>query len=172
MSWSSTAVPSWLGRGHCVQPLLPAWIAGLALVDVARRDDGGLRLHESEAELEHPHPDSLLWGDDEEGAAAEPAVTDHEALDMYRALMVGIRDYVRKNGFSGVLLGLSGGIDSALTAALAVDALGPEAVEAVMMPYRYTASMSIEDARQAANCWASITGNWRLSPWSRPSGPV
>jgi NAD+ synthase (glutamine-hydrolysing) len=137
------------------QPLLPAWIAGLAFVDVERRDDGSLRLHEAEAELEHPHPDSLLWGDDEEGAAAEPAVSDHEALDIYRALMVGIRDYVRKNGFSGVLLGLSGGIDSSLTAALAVDALGPEAVEAVMMPYRYTASMSVEDARQEA-AWLGI----------------
>jgi NAD+ synthase (glutamine-hydrolysing) len=137
------------------QPLLPAWIAGLAFVDVERGDDGCLYLRAVEAELEHPHPDSLLWGDDEEGAAAEPAVPDHEALDMYRALMVGIRDYVRKNGFPGVLLGLSGGIDSSLTAALAVDALGAEAVEAVMMPYRYTASMSVEDARQAA-AWLGI----------------
>ncbi|TVP80918.1 NAD+ synthase [Thioalkalivibrio sp.] len=132
------------------QPLLPAWIAGLAFIDVERQADGGLRLREADAELEHPQPDSLLWGDDEEGAAAEPAVPDPEALDMYRALMVGIRDYVRKNNFSGVLFGLSGGIDSSLTAALAVDALGPDAVEAVMMPYRYTASMSIEDARQQA----------------------
>lgn len=132
------------------QPLLPAWIAGLAMVDVERQEGSGLRLHAFGVELEHPHPDSLLWGDDEDGAAAEPAVPDADALDMYRALMVGIRDYVRKNGFSGVLLGLSGGIDSALTAALAVDALGAKAVEAVMMPYRYTASMSIEDARQEA----------------------
>nr|WP_296752181.1 NAD+ synthase [Thioalkalivibrio sp.] len=132
------------------QPLLPAWIAGLAFVDVERAADGGLRLHQADAELEHPQPDSLLWGDDEAGAAAEPAVPDPEGLDMYRALMLGIRDYVRKNGFSGVLFGLSGGIDSSLTAALAVDALGPDAVEAVMMPYRYTASMSIEDARQQA----------------------
>ncbi len=139
-----------VGADGTVQPLLPAWISGLAMVDVERRQDGGLHLHEVNVELEHPHPDSLLWGDDEDGAAAEPVVSDPEALDMYRALMVGIRDYVRKNGFSGVLLGLSGGIDSALTAALAVDALGAEAVEAVMMPYRYTASMSVEDARQEA----------------------
>ena len=132
------------------QPLLPAWIAGIAFVDVERGANAALCLREADAELEHPRPDSLLWGDDEEGAAAEPAVSDPEALDMYRALMVGIRDYVRKNGFSGVLFGLSGGIDSSLTAALAVDALGPDAVEAVMMPYRYTASMSIEDARQQA----------------------
>ena len=137
------------------QPLLPAWISGLAFVDVERGGHGGLCLREADAELEHPRPDSLLWGDDEEGAAAEPAVRDPEALDMYRALMVGVRDYVRKNGFSGVLLGLSGGIDSSLTAALAVDALGAEVVEAVMMPYRYTASMSIEDARQQAS-WLGI----------------
>lgn len=137
------------------QPVLPAWINGTALVDLARTVDGGLRLYGGDAELEHPRPDSLLWGDDEEGAAAEPAVADPEALDLYRAIMVGIRDYVRKNGFSGVLLGLSGGIDSSLTAALAVDALGAEAVEAVMMPYRYTASMSVEDARQAA-AWLGI----------------
>ena len=65
---------------------------------------------------------------------------------VYAALVVGIRDYVRKNGFPGVLLGLSGGIDSALTLALAVDALGAMAVQAVMMPYRYTAVISIEDA--------------------------
>jgi NAD+ synthase (glutamine-hydrolysing) len=65
---------------------------------------------------------------------------------VYAALLAGIRDYVRKNGFPGVVLGLSGGIDSALTLALAVDALGALAVQAVMMPYHYTAAMSIEDA--------------------------
>jgi len=138
-----------------VQALLPAWIGGIATIDIERDGGGALRLHEQSVELAHPHPDSLLWGDDEEGAAAEPAVVDPEALDTYRAIMVGIRDYVRKNGFSGVLLGLSGGIDSCLTAALAVDALGSEAVEAVMMPYRYTASMSVEDARQTA-AWLGI----------------
>jgi NAD+ synthase (glutamine-hydrolysing) len=61
-----------------------------------------------------------------------------------------VRDYVRKNGFKGVVLGLSGGIDSALTLAVAVDALGPAWVEAVMMPFRYTAAMSIEDAEAEA----------------------
>lgn len=69
---------------------------------------------------------------------------------IYQALVLGVRDYVHKNGFSGVLFGLSGGIDSALVAAIAVDALGADAVEAVMMPFRYTSSMSIEDARQEA----------------------
>ncbi|MEM8547713.1 MAG: NAD+ synthase [Pseudomonadota bacterium] len=69
---------------------------------------------------------------------------------IYQALVNGTRDYVRKNGFPGVLLGLSGGIDSALTLAIAVDALGAEAVRAVMMPYRYTASISREDAAAEA----------------------
>ncbi|TWC27055.1 NAD+ synthase (glutamine-hydrolysing) [Pseudomonas sp. SJZ079] len=69
---------------------------------------------------------------------------------VYQALVIGVRDYVRKNGFKGVLLGLSGGIDSALTLAVAVDALGAECVEAVMMPYRYTAQISLEDAEAEA----------------------
>ncbi|WP_443192282.1 NAD+ synthase [Pseudomonas indica] len=69
---------------------------------------------------------------------------------VYGALVMGVRDYVRKNGFKGVVLGLSGGIDSALTLAVAVDALGAEHVEAVMMPYRYTAQMSLEDAEAEA----------------------
>jgi NAD+ synthase (glutamine-hydrolysing) len=67
---------------------------------------------------------------------------------VYEALVVGVRDYVNKNGFPAVVLGLSGGIDSALTLAVAVDALGPERVEAVMMPFRYTAQMSVEDAAE------------------------
>ena len=64
----------------------------------------------------------------------------------YKALVLGIRDYVLKNGFRGAVLGLSGGIDSAVTLALAVDALGSDQVEVAMMPSRYTASMSNEDA--------------------------
>jgi NAD+ synthase (glutamine-hydrolysing) len=66
---------------------------------------------------------------------------------VYRALVLGVRDYIGKNGFEGAVLGLSGGIDSALTLAIAADAIGAARVEAVMMPSRYTASMSIEDAR-------------------------
>jgi NAD+ synthase (glutamine-hydrolysing) len=64
----------------------------------------------------------------------------------YQALVLGIRDYVMKNGFSGCVLGLSGGIDSALVLALAVDAIGADKVEAVLMPSRYTQAMSLEDA--------------------------
>jgi NAD+ synthase (glutamine-hydrolysing) len=66
---------------------------------------------------------------------------------IYQALVLGVRDYVRKNGFSGTIIGLSGGIDSALTLCIAVDALGKDNVEAVIMPSRYTSAMSMEDAR-------------------------
>lgn len=69
---------------------------------------------------------------------------------LYAALVMGVRDYVSKNGFKGALLGLSGGIDSALVAAIAVDALGPDRVEAVMMPFRYTAQISQDDAKAEA----------------------
>ena len=65
---------------------------------------------------------------------------------LYNALVLGVRDYVNKNRFPGVVLGLSGGIDSALTLAIAVDALGPERVRAVMMPFKWTSGMSKEDA--------------------------
>jgi NAD+ synthase/NAD+ synthase (glutamine-hydrolysing) len=77
-----------------------------------------------------------------------PPLTEEEII--YRALKTGTRDYVEKNGFPGVLLGLSGGIDSALVLAICVDALGPERVHAVMMPSQYTAQMSLEDAREMA----------------------
>ena len=69
---------------------------------------------------------------------------------IYRAMCLGLRDYVDKNRFPGVVLGLSGGIDSALSAAVAVDALGPERVHAVMMPSRYTSESSLEDAAAVA----------------------
>ncbi len=69
---------------------------------------------------------------------------------IYKALVLSVRDYVRKNGFKGALLGLSGGIDSGLTLAIAVDALGKDHVQAVMMPFRYTSEMSIHDAREQA----------------------
>jgi NAD+ synthase len=69
---------------------------------------------------------------------------------IYRAMMLGLRDYVGKNGFPGVLIGLSGGIDSALTAAVAIDALGPDRVRTVMMPSPYTSKESLEDASACA----------------------
>ncbi|OOG64013.1 NAD+ synthase [Rhodanobacter sp. B04] len=100
--------------------------------------------------------DALLW------AEFDPATRRLHAEDwpvcadacieatLYAALVRGIRDYIDKNGFGGVLLGLSGGIDSALTLALAVDALGAERVTAVMMPTRYTSQLSLDGARAQA----------------------
>ncbi len=82
--------------------------------------------------------------------AGECAPVPDEDQAVYSALVLGVRDYVGKNGFHGAVLGLSGGIDSALTLALAVDALGPDQVEAVLMPSRYTADMSVEDALEEA----------------------
>lgn len=69
---------------------------------------------------------------------------------VYKALVTGVRDFVRQNGFTGVVIGLSGGVDSALTLAIAVDALGAENVHAVMMPSRYTADISLLDAEAEA----------------------
>lgn len=74
----------------------------------------------------------------------------HDEAEIWQALVLGTRDYIRKNGMTGALLGLSGGIDSAVALAVAVDALGAENVNAVMMPFKYTASMSIEDAKEEA----------------------
>ena len=80
-----------------------------------------------------------------------PKAAVPEGLEaIYRAMMLGLGDYVRKNRFPGVVLGLSGGIDSALTAAVAVDALGAKAVRCVMMPSRYTSQESLDDAAQVA----------------------
>ncbi|MDG2272427.1 MAG: NAD+ synthase [Halioglobus sp.] len=89
------------------------------------------------------------------GSAVEIlAANPHPPLDdlaaTWQALTLGVRDYVNKNRFPGVVLGLSGGIDSALTLAIAVEALGPQRVEAVMMPFRYTSQMSVEDAAEQA----------------------
>ena len=75
-----------------------------------------------------------------------PELSDEASI--YSALVLGVRDYVSKHGFPGVVMGLSGGVDSALTLAIAVDALGADRVHAVMMPSRYTASMSVQDAEE------------------------
>lgn len=79
-------------------------------------------------------------------AIAKPSLEQN----IYDALVLGVRDYVNKNGFDSVVLGLSGGIDSAMTLAIAVDALGSDRVRAVMMPFRYTADISLEDAATQA----------------------
>ena len=109
------------GRGNIAQQL-PAWYETVAI-----------------AEFDGTVPKSVRGDLD---ARLEPHV--------YAALTMGVRDYVEKNRFPGVLLGLSGGIDSALTLAVAVDALGRERVRAVMLPSPYNAAMSLEDARTMA----------------------
>ncbi|MCW8853604.1 MAG: NAD+ synthase [Gammaproteobacteria bacterium] len=73
-----------------------------------------------------------------------------EESNIYKALVTAVRDYVTNNGFDGVVIGLSGGVDSALTLAIAVDALGADQIHAVMMPSRYTAQMSLDDAQAEA----------------------
>tara|TARA_R100001129_G_scaffold129991_1_gene91885 strand:+ start:13361 stop:15046 length:1686 start_codon:yes stop_codon:yes gene_type:complete len=83
----------------------------------------------------------------------------------YRACMLGLRDYVNKNGFRNVVLGLSGGIDSAICAALAVDALGEERLRAVMLPYRYTSEDSLKDA---ADCAKALGCRYDIVPIEEP----
>ena len=83
---------------------------------------------------------------------------------LYRGLCLGLRDYVHKNGFPGVALGLSGGIDSALVAALAVDALGADAVHAVMMPSAYTSQESLDDAAELASALGIRLDNIAITP--------
>ncbi len=94
------------------------------------------------------------WSKTSEGdwqcASAEVASLEQGDTAAYQACMLGLRDYVNKNGFPGVVLGLSGGIDSALVAAIAVDALGPQKVQCVMLPYRYTSEESLGDAAACA----------------------
>ncbi len=95
------------------------------------------------------------------GEVAQP-LNEHEAI--YQALMLGLRDYVNKNRFPGVLLGMSGGIDSALTAAVAVDALGPDRVHAVLMPSPHTSDTSCEDARETANLLGCKFDTFSIEP--------
>mgnify|MGYP000982138029 FL=1 len=104
----------------------PSFVEDLLVVTVERGADGALALAGSMA----------------------PAL--ERLPEIYQALVLGIRDYIGKNGFCGVVLGLSGGIDSALTLALAVDALGADRVRTVMMPSPYTADISLADAKDMA----------------------
>ena len=92
------------------------------------------------------HAGEGAWACTPQTAAAAP----DDLAQIYQAAMLGLRDYVNKNGFPGVLLGLSGGIDSAICAAMAVDALGADHVHAVMLPSRYTSRSSLDDASACA----------------------
>ncbi|MEZ2127325.1 MULTISPECIES: NAD+ synthase [unclassified Sinorhizobium] len=91
-------------------------------------------------------------------------IPEREEAD-YRACLLGFRDYVNKNGFKTVVLGLSGGIDSAICAAIAVDALGEERVRTVMLPYRYTSSDSLKDA---ADCARALGCRYDIVPIEEP----
>jgi len=121
--------------------------------------DGGSFAMDADARLCYRAPafDEALGVVTLEPGPKAVALTEAEVEDLledkasiYKALVTGTRDYVEKHGFSGVVLGLSGGIDSALVLAVACDALGAERVRAVMMPFRYTSAMSREDAAEQA----------------------
>ena len=115
-----------LGADASLRAQAPAWTENVLITEWSRDGDAWVC-----AETErHPPPD----GD----------------RAIYAAMVLGLRDYVRKSGFPGVLIGMSGGIDSALTAAVAADALGPENVHCVMMPSPYTSQESLDDASEAA----------------------
>ena len=121
--------------------------------------DGGSMLVNGDGSIAARAPafvDALLWAEFDPAARTLSAEDWPVAADasleatLYAALVCGTRDYIDKHGFGGVLLGLSCGIDSALTLALAVDALGAERVTAVMMPTRYTSQLSLDGARAQA----------------------
>jgi NAD+ synthase (glutamine-hydrolysing) len=115
--------------------------------------DGASFVMDDQGELTHQFPafEEVLGMVELREGRLVPGIIENVEKDeasIYRALCLGVRDYIQKNRFPGVLLGLSGGIDSALTLAVAVDALGADKVRAVMMPSPYTAQMSIDDSRE------------------------
>jgi NAD+ synthase (glutamine-hydrolysing) len=118
--------------------------------------DGGSFAVDAENNLSHQFPsfeEALGMVEIRDGklVPGEKVATPMQEEGIYRALCLGVKDYIEKNRFPGVLLGLSGGIDSALTLAVAVDALGADKVRAVMMPSPYTAQISLDDAQEMAN---------------------
>jgi NAD+ synthase len=122
---------------HC----LPDWDEALVVTDWVRETDGGWFCKPGEVHELDAHP-----------------------ADIYHAMLVGLRDYVNRNRFPGVVLGLSGGIDSALSAAVAVDALGAERVWCVMLPSRFTSQESLDDAAECARMLGCRLDNIPISP--------
>jgi NAD+ synthase len=116
-----------MNRNGDLAHLLPYWQEALTIVNWDK-SAGQLRSGDSVRRAEDPRLETI-----------------------YHAMMLGLRDYVRKNGFGGVVLGLSGGIDSALTAAVAVDALGGDSVRGVRLPSRFTSQASLDDAAESAS---------------------
>ena len=115
-----------LGADASLRAQAPAWVENVTVTAWTRDGDGWVCAETDR----HPPPDG------------DPAI--------YSAMVLGLRDYVRKSGFPGVIIGMSGGIDSALTAAVAADALGPDRVHCVMMPSPYTSQESLDDAAEAS----------------------
>ena len=148
-----------LVRSRALQTQLPiAYINRVGGQDELVFDGSSFVVHpDGERVVQLPDWDEALlvtdWARTPEGWRCETRCEhdlDRFPADVYRAMMVGLQDYVGRNGFPGVILGLSGGIDSALSAAVAVDALGPDKVWGVMLPSKYTSDTSLEDARQNA----------------------
>jgi len=115
--------------------------------------ESSLNIIDIECEIESGSPDLVLSGAIKKVQGGvktliAPSLSDEE--EIWKALVVGLKDYVSKNGFKSVALGLSGGIDSALTATLAVDALGKECVYGLLMPSKYSSTHSITDAKELA----------------------
>ncbi len=148
---------------HAVARIRESGLALVYLNQLGGQDelvfDGGSFVLNGDASLALQMPawkEDLLttdWLRGEGGWACKPgprAVPEEGLAAIYEALMLGLRDYVGKNGFPGVVLGMSGGIDSALSAAIAVDALGASNVHCVMLPYKYTSDESLTDAEECA----------------------
>ncbi|WP_438728406.1 NAD+ synthase [Parasphingorhabdus sp. DH2-15] len=114
------------------------------------------------------HSETTIWNRLENGKwechQGALASWDQHPADIYNAMIVGLRDYVNRNGFPGVVLGLSGGIDSALSAAVAVDALGSERVWCVMMPSRFTSQESLDDAEGCAQMLGTRLDTIAINP--------
>jgi NAD+ synthase len=148
-----------LVRSRALQTGLPiAYINRVGGQDELAFDGSSFIVHpDGERVVQMPDWDETLlitdWVRTSDGWRCETRC-EHELdafpVDVYRAMMVALHDYVTRNGFPGVILGLSGGIDSALSAAVAVDALGPDKVWGVMLPSKYTSPESLEDARDCA----------------------
>lgn len=148
-----------LVRARALQTGLPiAYINRVGGQDELAFDGSSFVLHpDGEIVVQMPDWDEALlvteWAREADGWRCQTRCRheiDQFPVDVYRAMMVALRDYVGRNGFPGVILGLSGGIDSALSAAIAVDALGPDKVWGVMLPSKYTSDESREDARECA----------------------
>ncbi|QIQ21096.1 NAD+ synthase [Zophobihabitans entericus] len=145
-----------LVRAHCLRTELPI----IYVNQIGGQDelvfDGqsfvtnkqGLVTHQLAAFKEHIQ--EVVFSEQIESIGKIVKSETNTLAQVYDALVLATRDYVTKNGFQGIVLGLSGGIDSALTLAIAVDALGKEKAQAVMMPFRYTADISIADAKEEA----------------------